>query len=571
MEVSREEEEYWRIRSRVTWLAKGDSNTSFFHKIATANRRRNFIYQLKDADGLYVYDEELKQSMIHRYYKSIFGQDHIPHLSMYWDTLYPQASTLAGMDDMFTEEECRLAVFGLNADKAAGPDGFGAGFYQKFWPLIKNDVMSIFAAFYSEDSSLVRSFSRINLSVVALIPKGNAPDKVEDFRPISLLNCSMKIITKIMATRLSLYISSMVDSSQSAFQRGMSSLDSIGMAHELVHYSSRKRSDICILKIDFRKAFDSISWDFLLSVLKGRKFSDRWCAWIETIIFSSSTAVIVNGVKTRQISCKRGLHQGDPLSPLLFILVTDVLSQMINQAFDRGFLQDLNLKGNLNSLRSLQFADDTLIISKATSKDISTIKIILYLFEKVSGLSVNYAKSNLFYMGKIAGKGERMASLLNCQIGKLPFVYLGLPFAYGKLSKKDWDPLVAKLQKRLSSWNARSLSFGGRLTLINSVLTDLPLYFISFFKLPKWLVKKINSIRARFLWGTTECFRSSKHLVRWDNVAALKEEGGMGVLDIQTFNSSLMAKWLWKGISPNNPLGSLLRSVYAPNTSILNL
>ncbi|XP_020266848.1 uncharacterized protein LOC109842372 [Asparagus officinalis] len=166
---------------------------------------------------------------------------------------------------------------------------------------------------------------------------------------------------------------------------------------------------------------------------------------------------------------------------MLFLLVVDVLCRMLHNSCDHGDLAELHLKGSLNDIKSLQFTGDTIVFCKADPSDISNLKSILYLFECTSGLSINFSKSNLFYSGKSSTKGPYLANILNCSFASPPFKYLGLPLKRGSLSKADWQPLIDSLHRKLSIWRSKQLSIGGRLVLLKSVLSSIPLYYMSFF------------------------------------------------------------------------------------------
>ncbi|XP_020266162.1 uncharacterized protein LOC109841620 [Asparagus officinalis] len=205
----------------------------------------------------------------------------------------------------------------------------------------------------------------------------------------------------------------------------------------MLHQCFSKKLEACILKLDFSKAFDCVGWDFLLSLLEARGFGPKWCSWIKSSLTSSKSSVLVNGTASNSFVCHRGLKQGDPLSPMLFLLVADVLCRMLLSSSDHGDLSDLNLKGHLNGIKSLHFADDTIIFCKASVPDITNLKSILYLFESTSGLAINFAKSNLLYSGKSSSSGAMLANILNCSLASPPIKYLGLPLKRGSLSRPD--------------------------------------------------------------------------------------------------------------------------------------
>ncbi|XP_020266968.1 uncharacterized protein LOC109842513 [Asparagus officinalis] len=234
-------------------------------------------------------------------------------------------------------------------------------------------------------------------------------------------------------------LSSLVDSTRSAFQEGQSSLDSIVLGHEMIHYCLSKKIETYILKIGFMKSFDRVSWNFILSLLKARGRLEvlvlYGAKWIEHILALSKSSVIVNDYLTNTFDCYRCLKQDDPLSPMCFILAADILNRMLISSVNSGDLAELHLKRRLNDIWSLQFADDTLIFCRADHQNVSTLESILYLFNDVSGIAINYIKSNLSYSWKHFDRGASLAIIMNCSLSS-PFKYLVLPLKN--------DPLLSK-------------------------------------------------------------------------------------------------------------------------------
>jgi hypothetical protein len=193
----------------------------------------------------------------------------------------------------------------------------------------------------------------------------------------------------------------------------------------------------------------------------------------------------------------------------------------------------------------LQFADDTLLVGEKSWANIRVLKAMLILFELISGLKVNFHKSLLIGVNILETWLVDAAYALNCKIGRVPFMYLGLPIGGNPRRLEFWSPLIDRIRKKLSSWKSRHLSMGGRLVLLRSVLSSIPVYFLSFFKAPIGTISSLESIFKSFLWGGCEDSRKI-HWISWDKICREREEGGLGVRRIREFNFSLLGKWCWR-------------------------
>jgi len=193
----------------------------------------------------------------------------------------------------------------------------------------------------------------------------------------------------------------------------------------------------------------------------------------------------------------------------------------------------------------LQFADDTIFVCKAKTQNIVVLKSILICFEIASGLKVNFNKSKLGSMGVQDNMVQRFSTILNCSVMKVPFKYLGIPVGENHRRKDFWQDMVTKIRKRLAVWKGKYISFVGRVTLLNSVLSSIPLYYLSLFKISVSVGKTIKGIQRDFLWGWGQEGRKIA-CVKWDLICKSKEEGGLGVKDLKCFNMALLGKWRWR-------------------------
>jgi hypothetical protein len=229
-------------------------------------------------------------------------------------------------------------------------------------------------------------------------------------------------------------------------------------------------------------------------------FSSKWISWIETFISGGSVAVNVNDDVGHYFQTKKGLRQGDPLSPLLFNIMVDMLKVFISRAKLDG--QVVGIIPHLvdGGLSILQYADDTILFMDHDLDKARNLKLLLFAFELASGLKINFHKSELFCFGDAHEQVELYTELFGCKAGNFPINYLGIPIHFKKLRNRDWARVGERFEKRLSSWKGKHLSIGGRLTLINSVLSSLPMYMMSFFSIPKGVIKTLDYFRLRFFW-----------------------------------------------------------------------
>jgi Reverse transcriptase (RNA-dependent DNA polymerase) len=277
---------------------------------------------------------------------------------------------IASLEAPFVEEEIRKVVFSCNPNKASGPDGFSFQFYQSFWDLISRDICKLVNAFYFNQLDV----SKLNLATICLIPKKKDASLITNYRPINLINCSFKIITKILADRLAKVMDEIIDYSQTTYIKDHYIMDNVVCVHEVLHQIKISKTKGVLFQIYFEKGFDRVDWDFLVETLKGRGFGTKWIEWITNILNDSKTYINFNGELDLYFHYKRGVRQGDPFPPFLYILVADVLNIVLQNAKDKSYINGLRCKGDFLGLINLYFADDTLLFLEANPRYIEALK-----------------------------------------------------------------------------------------------------------------------------------------------------------------------------------------------------
>ncbi|XP_071713233.1 uncharacterized protein [Rutidosis leptorrhynchoides] len=295
----------------------------------------------------------------------------------------------------------------------------------------------------------------------------------------------------------------------------------------------------------------------------------KWRNWIHVCLKSASISILVNGSPTNEFMLERGVRQGDPLSPFLFILAAEGLNVLTKLAVRNNLFVGVEIGHDKIPVSHLQYADDTIFFGSWSEGNLRNLMKLLKCFELTSGLKINYHKSNLFGVGVENIEIERMAKLFHCNVGSFPFTYLGLPVGGNMRKFESWKPVIEKFEKRLSDWKARSMSFGGRLTLVKSVLNSLPLYYFSLFHAPPCVIKKLECVRRSFFWGGSGN-NSKISWVKWEETILPFQEGGLNLGTLKSKNMALIGKWWWRFKTETDSLWvKVISSIYGSSGGLV--
>nr|CAN64640.1 hypothetical protein VITISV_033931 [Vitis vinifera] len=389
------------------------------------------------------------------------------------------------------------ALMEMSGDKAPGPDDFTMAFWQSCWGFVKGEILEMFKEFY-EQSSFLKS---LNNTFLVLIPKKGGAADLGDFRLISLLGGLYKLMAKVLANRLKRVLNKVVAPTQNAFVMGRPILDASLIANEVIDSWQKRKEKGLICKLDIEKAYDSINWQFLLKTLHKMGFGSKWLGWMWSCISFAKFSVLVNGVPAGFFPSSKGLRQGDPLSPYLFVLGIEVLDALIRRAVAGGYLSGCSIQGDRRhnlKISHLFFADDTIVFCEANKEHLTHLSWILLWFEAASGLRINLDKSEIILVG-VVEEIEEMAVELGCRVGSLPSQYLGLPLGASNKAPSVWDGMEEKVRRKLARWKRQYISKGGRITLIRSTLASMPIYHMSLFRMPKSVARRLDKVQRDFL------------------------------------------------------------------------
>ena len=388
------EEKMWQQRSRVQWLENGDKNTKFFHRIATQRKRRNFIKGLKDEEDVWQNDEHIFSGLLVGFNEKLFASSNPQNMNGVQEVVTDSMRTK--LAQAYSVGEVEKAIKDMALLKAPGPDGMPPLFYHTYWSDIGMDITQAVLSCLNS-GSLLKS---INHTFITLILKVKNPERVYEFRPISLCNVIYKIISKVLANRLKPIINDIISKSQSAFIVDRLITDNVLIAFESLHHmktNCTRRTGFMALKLDISKAYDRVEWCFLENFLLKMGFQESWVAMIMECITTVTYSILVNGEPKGLITPTKGLRQGDPLSPYLFLFCAEGLNAILNQASESGDIHGFPICRNGPKLTHLFFADDCLLFCRSTLEECEKIQQILAYYEEASGQVINRDQTTLFF------------------------------------------------------------------------------------------------------------------------------------------------------------------------------
>ena len=450
-------------------------------------------------------------------------------------------------------------IFAMGRNRSPGPDGFPADFYVACWDIIGTDLVQAIKEIF-QGQTFPRSWKA---TFIALIPKVTNPTSFREFRPISLCNVYYKVVSKIVTERLRVFLDRLISPEQCGFVQGRHIHDNIMLVHELAQSLDQDiRGSNVIIKLDMEKAFDRIEWRSIAEVLRRFGFATAVINLVDICVRENHFSLLVNRHSTPFFTASRGLRQGDPLSPTLFILVEEVLSRSLSRAIAQGLIQPYYSKRGCPIISHSMFADDAILFLNGCEASLQGLMGILSGYERATGQLVNTSKSSFMVASTTINTIRRIQDISSFSRSHLPFDYLGCPIFSGRTRVHYFDGLLSKLRKKLAGWKLHLLSPGGRIQLIRHVLMSMPLHLLAVHEVPDTVLRSIRQICTSFLWdGKLEGPRRQRR-VSWEKACRPLDEGGLGIRRPEDVLDMLQKKLVWRMRTMSTPLGSLVSAKY---------
>lgn len=527
-----------KIRSKVKYLETNEKPTRFFLQKEKKSATDKYIKSLKNDKGEVITTSSgIKEEC-----------------SIFFETLYSRKPTDDSLDEYFlqdiptlntesskqceghiTLDECKRALKQMQNNKSPGPDGLPKEFYTFAFPYIEESFVKLINRFWLE-GTLPQSQRQCFITLICK-DKDNA-DLLSNWRPISLLNCDYKILSKVLSLRLSSVLDEIVHPDQTCSIPGRTIQDNVHLIRNIIEYVNDKNMSAAIISLDQSKAFDRVSHEYLFKVLHSFGFGPQFISLVKLLYTDIHSSVLVNGFVSRQFPVQCSVRQGCSLSPLLYVLCMEPFAHRIrNDQMIRG----IPLPGAPEDCKICQYADDTnLFVSDIRS--VRKILMLVELFELVSGAKLNKEKTFGMWLGRWKGRSDQPAGLYwTSDCNKFYGVFLGTK----ECDKRNWEKIVSKFQKCVNLYSSRDLSFRGRSIILNAVLCSSIWYVGSLILMPDNVRRKLNKLVFTFLWkGQPEAIKRETLLNDFPN-------GGLNIVDIQSKLESLLVKQVLQLIKGN--------------------
>lgn len=518
-----------KVRSRASWYENGERNPQFFNQLLKSNKNKSVIRKL------YVNGDEISHD----------GREILKQINLFYSRLYTRVEvsmsnldflphTLPKLSDdskklcegTIVERECLNALDQMMLNKSPGNDGLSVEFYKTFWPVIGDMVI----ASLNEAFQIGELAASQKQAVITLIKKeGKDPLLIKNYRPISLLNVDYKILAKILSKRVKNVLDELISPDQVGYIKNRNIGEAIRLIDDMIFHTSINNVPGFLVAVDFEKAFDSVSHVFLQNVLQAFGFGASFRKWIKILYTNTVSCVLNGGYSTGYFNVERGVRQGDPLSPYLFILCVETLAKVIQN--DNLVL---GLRFNGTEVKQVLYADDiTLFIQDLDS--MSRLDVIFKSFAKVSGLKVNTEKTYIMLLGSSQG------SICTFPFGKMvPFVkILGVYFSLDVQVKENmnYKEILSKIKKSLSWWSQRDLTLMGKIQLLKTYIYSKLLFIASLTPIPHSVLGELDKMAFNFLWKGSDKIKRTTMFQEYNN-------GGLKMMNFELMVKVQRIMWV---------------------------
>ena len=553
------------IRSRVQHIQLNEKPTNFFCNLEKSKYIDKTIKKITTRDGVIVTDQNCILNHVREFYAKLFENKDMQnandiiiknHISSKNKLTHEESASLNGP---ITINELNHVLKNMKNNKTPGIDGFPVEFLKFFWNELKIFIQR----------SLNESYTKgilpqtLRQTIITCLPKGNKPrDELKNWRPISLTSVLYKMVTSVIAQRIKTVLPKLISHSQTGFIKGRFIGENTRLVYDLMNYTERKKLNGLIMLIDFEKAFDSISWNFMYKVLDYYNFSKEVIKWIKLFNTDITATIQQVGVLSNFFPIQRGCKQGDPIAPYLFIICSQVLCEMIHNSKDiRGIII------GSEEYKISQFADDTTIFMDGSEGSLQHTLNVIEVFGTLSGLKINLSKTKIVWIGKKKMSKEKLVCGRNLNWDSKQFELLGITFDVDlhNIPKINYKIALLKVDKMISLWQKRKLTPMGKITVIKSLLLSQLNHLFMSIPLPDTNFCTVLSKKLyNFLWD------DKPEKIKRSILSQNKINGGLKMPNIELFIMSLKSSWMNRLLlSTQRPWITLFESSHCTTSKLI--
>ena len=524
------------IRSRQEWIHKGEKPTSYFCNLENRNFTAKCMTFLEKNDGTLIFDNDDIVLETKNFYEQLYAKRDVENVDL--NNLSLNTNKLNDVEKEQLEgkldyKEAHDALKNMKNNKSPGSDGFTTEFYKFFF----TDIGIFLVRSLNHGFEVGKLSITQKQGVITCIPKeGKDKRYIKNWRPISLLNISYKIASSCIANRMKSFLHKLIHHDQKGFMSGRFLGENIRMIYDIITYAENEQIPGLLMLVDFEKAFDSISWVFIFNVLRYLNFGPSFIKWIEVFYFQSCSCISVNGRYSNWFNIERGVRQGDPLSPYLYLLCAEILSIMLRDN-DRVKGMNINDKEFLLS----QFADDTAICLDGSEEGFNATITLLSQFARMSGLKINFEKTIVTWIGSRKNCNTRYLRDKNFCWDPGIFTYLGVKFSLDidTIPSLNYSNKLEEIKKILLVWKKRQLTPFGKITVLKTLaISKITHLFLTIPDPSDVFLNQLDKMFFQFLWD----WKPSK--IHRKIIFKSYENGGLNMLDVRLFLTTMKLSWI---------------------------
>ena len=517
-----------QIRSRAQWLEHGEKPSRYFFQLERRKQAKTTITKL-NKDNTALTDDQDILAHAQAYYQTLYNAEQCDVDAQNWFLSKIECrlsnQERESAEGPITAEELDKALDNLNLNKAPGADGLPAEFYKTFWPLLRVHIRELFNTCYDLETL---SDSQTNATLKLLYKKDDKHD-LKNWRPISLLNSDYKLLATVLAARVKALLPSLIHQDQTCGIPGRTIFENLFRLRDLTHDATLNQSNLILINLDQEKAFDKVDHSFLLRTLHAMNVGPSLSHWITVLYTNANCKITNNGWLSQPVALNRGVRQGCPLSPLLYVIVAENLANAIRQ--DTNII-GARIPGTTEPSKISQYADDGTL---TVTDDLSVVQSfdVINQYERASGSKLNLDKTEGIYIGRYAGRAT----------GPVPIKWRQdtisvLGTKIGNNMNQNWDKVADKVDQHLDRWKQRKLTVIGKALIIRTFALATVMYLASVFVIPERIITRIHRAMFSFLWDNKNerISRATCHLP-WSR-------GGLNIPDLHHANCTSKTKWI---------------------------